>query len=99
MFSTWNQTKMAKDANDLAEVKSRLDARRTDIRFQLQQDIIVFPVSLWTGLYVWDKIVGKKYPDLVWGVLPIDQYALMSGLPYVVLGYLFALSIRNMFNK
>lgn len=97
MFSTWNQTKMAKDKNDLEEIKIRLANQRTDIRRQLQEDIIIFPVALWMGLYSWDKIVALKYPDMVWGVAPFGDYALMASVPIVVLAYLFGLPIRDKF--
>lgn len=97
--STWlasrNELKMAIDKDDLEEIKTRLAGQRKDIRLQLQQDMIVFPTAAWTMLYVWDKIVALKYPDLVWGVAPIDGLAMMAILPTVVLAYLFGLAIRN----
>ena len=95
MLTSWNQTKMAKDANDLQEIKLRIENQRKDIRLQLQQDMIVFPVSAWMMLYGWDKIIALKYPDLVWGVAPFGDYALMASLPVIVLAYLFGLPIRD----
>lgn len=98
-IGTWlasrNELKQAEDKNDLEEIRLRLASQRNDVRIQLQQDMIVFPVAAWTMLYVWDKMVGLKYPDLVWGVLPIGEYEVMAILPTVVLAYLFGLAIRN----
>lgn len=97
--STWlasrNELKQAVDANDIAEIKARLEAQRKDIRFQLQQDMIVFPVAVWVMLWVWDQIVALQYPDLVWKILPLDTIPSMQYLPFAVLAYLFGLAIRN----
>lgn len=93
-LSTRNEMSMTKDKNDLEEIKTRLEYQRTDFRLQFQQDMIVFPVALWTMLFTWDQIVKVKYPDLVWGVASLDQ---MIFIP--VLAYLFGLNIRNYFSK
>lgn len=93
-LSTRNEMKITKDKDDLEEIKIRLEFQRKDIRLQLQQDMIVFPVSLWTMLFTWDQIVKIKYPDLVWGVASLEQ---MIFIP--VLAYLFGLPIRNYFSK
>ena len=98
-LSTRNEMKMTKDKNDLEEVKLRIENQRKDVRLQLQQDMIVFPVSAWMMLYGWDKIVAVKYPDLVWGVAPFGEYALMASLPVIVLAYLFSIPIRDKITK
>lgn len=93
-LQTRNELKMTKDKNDLEEIKIRLESQRKDIRLQLQQDMIVFPVAFWTMLYTWKQIVSEQYPDLVWNVAPLEP---MIFIP--VLAYLFGLPIRNYFNK
>lgn len=101
--ATWlvsrNELKQSTDTNDIAEIKARLESQRKDIRLQLQQDMIVFPVAAWVMLYVWDQIIAKMYPDLVWVVLPLDQYPIMGMLPFAVMAYLFGLPIRDKFTK
>jgi hypothetical protein len=93
-LSTRNELKMSKDKNDLEEIKIRLDHQRKDIRLQIQQDMIVFPVAFWTMLFTWKQIVSEQYPDLVWEVAKLEP---MIFIP--VLAYLFGLPIRNYFNK
>jgi hypothetical protein len=93
-LSTRNELKQATDSNDIAEIRARLDARRNDVRIQLQEDMIVFPVAAWIFLFVWDKIMDKMYPELVWTVSDLGSLSLLVPC---VLAYLFGLPIRNKF--
>lgn len=61
-----------------------------DIPVRIARDIIMFPGSIWCGLYIWDKIVAHKYPHLVWVVMPLDGP--MVYLPYALMTFFFGMS-------
>lgn len=94
--SSWNATKIAKDKNDLEEVKTRIASQRKDIRFQIQQDMVVFPVCIWMLLGTWDTIIAHRFPELRFIVEKFPAGPL-EYLPFAVLAYLFGLAIRNKF--
>ncbi len=66
-----------------------LIAFKDDIGVRLTRDIILFPISLWTALIVWDKIIEIKFPDLVWGVRPLTEATGLEFLPYAAMVFLF----------
>lgn len=68
-------------------------AFKDDVGSQVVRDLIMFPVGVWTALIVWDKIVAIKYPDYVWGVLPLDAGTGLSFLPYAVMTFLFGMAL------
>ncbi len=68
-------------------------AFKDDVGSQVVRDLIMFPVGVWTALIVWDKIVAIKYPDLVWGVLPLTENTGLSFLPYAVMTFLFGMAL------
>lgn len=67
-----------------------------DIPVRLARDIIMFPGSVWCGLYIWDKIMAHRYPHLVWVVSPLDGP--MVYLPYALMTFFFGMSYI-MWNK
>lgn len=68
-------------------------AFKDDAGSQVVRDLIMFPVGVWTALIVWDKIVVIRYPDLVWGVMPLDAVTGLSFLPYAVMTFLFGMAL------
>lgn len=68
-----------------------------DIPVRIARDIIMFPGSIWCGLYIWDKIVEKRYPGLVWVVHPLDGP--MTILPLALLTFFFGMSALGTFRK
>lgn len=93
-LSTRNEMKMSKDKNDLEEVRIRLEMQRKDFRLQLQQDMILFPFSLWCAIYLWGRTVALQYPDLLWKVESLEP-----ALFWACLAFLFSIPIRDKFTK
>lgn len=51
------------------------------------RDIIMVPGSIYCGTIIWDRFVNIRYPDWVWGVLPLQ--GAMEYLPYALLTFFF----------
>lgn len=62
-------------------------AFQNDISVRIARDLVMFPGSVWCGLYIWDKIVVHRYPGLVWTVYPLDGN--MAYLPYALMAFYF----------
>lgn len=76
-----------------------LIAFKDDINIRISRDIIIFPVCVWTGLIVWDKIVAIPFPYLVWGVLPLTEATGLAFLPYAVMTFLFGVVAVNTWKR
>ena len=85
--------------SEIASSTQTLIAFKDDINIRITRDIILFPVSVWTSLIVWDKIVAKKFPDLVWGVLPLTEASGLAFLPYAVMTFLFGIVAVNTWKR
>lgn len=69
-----------------------IQATEHDWGVRLARDLIMFPVSCWMGLIVWDSIF-YQYPWLVFTVSKLpDSIAYM---PYAVLAFLFGSAAMN----
>lgn len=68
-------------------------AFKDDVGSQVVRDLIMFPVGVWTALFVWDKIVMFQYPNLVWGVGPMTEASGLAFLPYAVMTFLFGMAL------
>lgn len=64
-----------------------LQTFKDDLGVKLCRDLILFPVSIWTGLITWDKIVAHSWPNLVFVIN--DYQGTLEYLPYAVLAFLF----------
>lgn len=96
IFTKYQDTSLGKYVADADVTKSgyaasvqTLIAFKDDIGIRLTRDIIMFPTSCWTGLFVWDKIIEIRHPDWVWGVMPMTEASGLSFLPYAVITFLF----------
>lgn len=58
-----------------------------DVMVRVCRDIIMFPGSVYCGTIIWDRWIALKYPELVWGVLPLQ--GVMEYLPYALLTFFF----------
>lgn len=75
---------------DVANIQSSAQTLRDfrdEIGVRLARDIIMFPGSIWCGLYIWDKIVDHRFPSLVWNVASLDGP--LVALPYALLTFFF----------
>ncbi|SRR5258707_6391993 len=98
IFKAKEDTKVKLDTNDVEVIKARatlIATLKDDVMLRLSRDLILLPTSVWTFLIVWDKIVAKPYPHLIWGVTPIDSGTGIEFLPMAVLAFLFGLSWRG----
>lgn len=68
-----------------------------DIPIRIARDLVMFPGSVWCGLFVWDKIVEHRYPDLVWVVHPLNGP--MEYLPFALMTFFFGMSAMNTWNR
>jgi hypothetical protein len=85
---------------DIASIKAAQEVTssfKDDIGVRLARDIIMFPGSIWCGIYIWDKIMALRYPDLVWGVASLDGPMFM--LPYALLTFFFGMSLKSMIGR
>lgn len=62
---------------------------KDDIGVRLARDLIMFPVSVFTAVTVWDYFIVTRYPDLVWGTKAIPEGSGLEWLPYAVMMFLF----------
>lgn len=69
----------------------------SNLSVNLARDLIMFPGSVWCGLYLWDKIMAHHYPWLVWDVAPLD--GLLTGVPYALMTFFFGLSAMNVWRN
>lgn len=104
VFNKWQDTTLGKyqvDGQvDLAAVKASTDitlAFNNNISVNIARDLIMFPGSLWCGLYLWDKIVAHHYPDLVWDVAPLDGP--LAILPMALLTFFFGMSALGIWRR
>lgn len=67
------------------------------ISVRIARDIIMYPGSIWCGLYLWDKIVAHKYPWLVWDVAPLDGP--LALLPMALLTFFFGMAAMGIWRK
>lgn len=75
-------TKVAlESSNDLTK------AFKDDVAVRVCRDIIMFPGSIYCGTIIWDRFMDIRYPDLVWGVKPLQ--GAMEFLPYALLTFFF----------
>ena len=75
---------------EVAAVKASADVIHStadDIGVRLCRDIIMLPGSAWCGLYMWDKIVAHRFPELVWDVAGLDGP--LAVLPHALLIFFF----------
>lgn len=98
IFSKFEDTQVAKYTVDgqviSTEVKASADttiAFKDDPGVRLARDLVLFPISLWTALIIWDKIVDIRFPWLVWGVSPLGENTGIAFLPYAAMIFLFGL--------
>lgn len=59
----------------------------SDAMVKACRDIIMVPGSIYCGTIIWDRYVSLRYPELVWGVLPLQ--GAMEYLPYALLTFFF----------
>ena len=87
-----------KDANDVEVIQARttlLAALRDDIGIKVARDFAMWGPIAYVNLYIWDRIMDLKYPDLVWGVRTLDL-PWESYMPIMaVYAFLFGLSYRG----
>lgn len=87
-----------KDANDVEVIQARttlLAALRDDIGIKVARDFAMWGPIAYVNLYIWDRIMDIKYPDLVWGVKTLDL-PWESYMPIMaVYAFLFGLSYRG----
>lgn len=62
-------------------------AFKDDVAVRVCRDIIMFPGSIYCGTIIWDRYMHIRYPDLVWGVMPLQ--GAMEYLPYALLTFFF----------
>lgn len=70
-------------------------SNQDQIENRLCKSLILFPMSVWTAVAVWDYIVVIPYPDLVWGVKAFPVGSGLEYLPFAVLTYLFGSAWLN----
>lgn len=94
IFTKFQDTKLGEYKTDAGVAVAQIQSYNAltlafihDIPVRLARDIIMFPGSIWCGLYIEGKIVGKKHPEWVWPVLPLDGP--MAYLPIVLMGFFF----------
>lgn len=58
-----------------------------DVMVKVCRDIIMVPGSIYCGTIIWDRFMAIRYPELVWGVLPLQ--GAMEYLPYALLTFFF----------
>lgn len=102
MFKKYQDTELGKRTIDADVKKAEIAAStetlrifRDNIGVRITRDLIMFPVAVWTGLIVWDKIVDIPFPSLVWGVKPLDASTGLDFLPYAVITFLFGIAALN----
>lgn len=61
-------------------------ATQDDIGVRFARDLLLYPTIIWIDLIAWDKIVNIRYPDLVWGVLPLPE--VIAYLPLAIVTFL-----------
>lgn len=59
----------------------------SDVMVRACRDIIMVPGSIYCGTIIWDRFMAIRYPELVWGVLPLQ--GAMEYLPYALLTFFF----------
>jgi hypothetical protein len=70
-----------------------------DIGVKLCRDVIMWPVSVLTGLLTWDNIIVHSHPE--W-VITVESFAHNPGfeyLPYAVITFLFGNIGLNMWSR
>lgn len=67
-----------------------------DIGVKIARDIVMWPMSIWYALGVWDKIVAIHYPHLVWTVAPFPTTGGLEYLPMAFLAFIFGLAWKAM---
>lgn len=70
-----------KDSNQLVTLFAN------DVMVKVCRDIIMVPGSIYCGTIIWDRFMDIRYPELVWGVLPLQ--GAMEYLPYALLTFFF----------
>ncbi len=100
IWTSFQNTKLGKYKVDGEVYQAQLTANNDitlafirDIPVRLARDIVMFPGSVWCGIYIWDKIVGHHYPELVFGVLPLSGP--MVYLPYALMAFFFGSAAMN----
>lgn len=97
IFSKFQDTELGKyqvdGQTDIAAWKAANELTlgfKDSIPVRIARDIIMFPGSVWCGLFIWDKIVAIHYPSLVWGVASLNGS--MQYLPFALMTFFFGMA-------
>lgn len=74
-----------------------IESTKDSVGVRLARDILIFPPVVWTSLIVWDKIVDRKFPALVWGVSLLPDA--IAYLPYAVMVFLLGNVAMNQWSR
>lgn len=103
IYYKYKDTDVEKYKTDATVVQTQISASthtlevfRDDLGVKLSRDLIMFPGSVWCGLYLWDKIVAHHYPDLVFDVAPLDGP--LAILPHTLLIFFFGMAAMQIWS-
>jgi hypothetical protein len=93
IFSKWQDTKLGMykvdgtvDVEAIKASTNIIEATKDDIGIRLARDIIIFPTSIWAGLYAYDTLIAEHWPKYMWHVADFPEQ--VAYLPYAVITFL-----------
>lgn len=99
-FNMKTQMAQISATRDVAEAQTSAEIIATtmgDMFVRVCRDIILLGGTTWFTLVIWDTIVAKRYPELMWHTANFPPS--VSYLPYAVLVFLLGAIGLNMWNR